>query len=335
MARMKVEFLFHYRKRHGLRLRDRLIAYLPRYAPHVAHLASVLNMRDQLPGLPELTQKLLGLSAQRTLPVWQRNFFRGSDITSTVAGSTHGSELVLLVDTFNTYFEPENARSAIAVLQAAGYRVHIPRLDGDKRPLCCGRTFLAAGLLDEAKIEARRTIAALKSYVVRDLPIVGLEPSCLYTLRDEFVALLPGKETDAVAKSAMLFEEFLAREHAQGRFSGLFKPLPAKQALVHGHCHQKAFGAMGAVEQALRLVPGLEVAIIPSSCCGMAGSFGFDAEHYDVSMQMGELDLLPAVRQADPDVLIAADGTSCRHQILHGTKREALHVARILESALA
>ena len=292
-------------------------------------------MRDNLPGLPGLTQKFLGLSAQRTLPAWQRNYFRGSEATSAATRSTPGNELVLLVDTFNTYFEPENARSAIAVLQAAGYQVHVARLPKDKRPLCCGRTFLAAGLIDEAKAEARRTLAALNPYVARNLPIVGLEPSCLYTLRDEFVAMLPGKETDAVAKSALLFEEFLAREQVQGRLSGLFKSLPTKQALVHGHCHQKAFSAMGAVEQALRLVPGLEVEIIPSTCCGMAGSFGFEAEHYAVSMQIGELDLLPAVRKSDPDVLIAADGTSCRHQILHGTRREALHVARILASALA
>lgn len=335
MARMKVEFLFHYRKRHGLPIRDRLIAYLPRYAPRAAPLAALLNLRDSLPGLPHLTQKFLGLSAKRTLPVWKRNYFRASEVTSDGTSNAQGNELVLLADTFNTYFEPENIRSAIAVFQAAGYRVHVPRLVGEQQPLCCGRTFLAAGLIDEAKAEAQRTIDALTSYVANDLPIVGLEPSCLYTLRDEFVAMLPGKKAESVAKNALLFEEFLAKEEFQERFSGLFKSIPTKQVIVHGHCHQKAFSAMGAVERTLQLVPDLEIEIISSSCCGMAGSFGYDAEHYGVSMQMGELDLLPAVRNAAPGVAIAADGTSCRHQILHGTKREALHVARILASALA
>jgi Fe-S oxidoreductase len=163
------------------------------------------------------------------------------------------------------------------------------------------------------------------------VPVVGLEPSCLYTLRDEYPVLLP--ETQALAANTHLFEEFLAAELDAGRFAPPLKPLAA-QALVHGHCHQKAFGAMGAVERVLNQVPELKVSIIESSCCGMAGSFGYEAEHYEVSMKMGELALLPAVRNAGAEALIVADGTSCRHQIADGAGRRALHVARVLERAL-
>jgi Fe-S oxidoreductase len=200
--------------------------------------------------------------------------------------------------------------------------------------LCCGRTFLAAGLIDEARREAERTLAALQPFVESGTPIVGLEPSCLLTLRDEFAALLPGKATDALAGQALLLEELLWREQTSRRLSLPLRPIDARRALVHGHCHQKAFGAMDAVTGCLDLVPGLEVEPIESSCCGMAGAFGYESEHHRVSLQMAELSLLPAVRAA-PDALIVADGTSCRHQIQDGTGRAALHVARVLERALA
>jgi Fe-S oxidoreductase len=164
------------------------------------------------------------------------------------------------------------------------------------------------------------------------VPIIGLEPSCLFTLRDEYRVMLPG--TEALARNSLLFEEFLANEASAGRLKLNLKAVASK-ALLHGHCHQKAFATMGAVERALRLVPQLDVRTIESSCCGMAGSFGYEAEHYEVSMEMGEASLLPAVREASAGTLIVADGTSCRHQIEHGAKRQALHVARVLERALA
>ena len=243
------------------------------------------------------------------------------------------AEVVVLVDTFNRYFEPENARAALAVLQAAGLRVALAQAPAGERPLCCGRSFLAAGLVEEARAEARRMLAALAPYVEKGLPIVGLEPSCLLTLRDEFTVLLPGPESRALADRALLFEEFVARDLPKDRL--VLKPLPEKRALLHGHCHQKAFGAMAAVEAALRLVPELEVATVESSCCGMAGAFGYEAEHYEISMAMAEASLLPAVRAAAPDDLVVASGTSCRHQIEDGAGRQALHVARVLEAALA
>jgi FAD/FMN-containing dehydrogenase/Fe-S oxidoreductase len=333
MARMKTEFLYHYRKRHGLKLKDTLVANLPRYAPWAAKLAPLFNLRDRLPGAAGLSEKWLGLSAKRTLPRWRSDTFLSSAPGSTPAPKD-APEVVLFADTFNNYFESENARAAHRVLQAAGYHVHVARAPGETRPLCCGRTYLAAGQVDEAKLEARRTIDALLPHVARGVPVVGLEPSCLLTMRDEFLAYGFGEEAKALAGAAMLFEEFIASEAKAGKLSLKLKALPQSTALLHGHCHQKAFDAVKPVQLVLALIPNLDVKLIESSCCGMAGSFGYEAKHYEVSMQMGELSLLPAVRQAGPGTLIVADGTSCRHQILDGAQREAVHVARVLEAAL-
>ncbi len=242
---------------------------------------------------------------------------------------------LLAYDTFNTYFEPENARAAVAVLGAAGYCVRAARPRDGGRPLCCGRTFLSVGLVEEARAEAERLLETLVPEVERGVPVVGLEPSCLLTLRDELPALLPGEAARTLARGAKLFEEFLAEEKAGGRLNLRLNPLGAGRALLHGHCHQKAVGLMPAVERVLGWVPGLDVQTIESTCCGMAGSFGYEEEHYDLSLKMAELNLLPAVREADRDTLIVADGTSCRHQIRDGTGREAVHAARVLQWALA
>jgi Fe-S oxidoreductase len=199
--------------------------------------------------------------------------------------------------------------------------------------LCCGRTFLAVGNTNAARSEAERTLAALKPQLAHGLPVIGLEPSCVFSFRDEIPALLKTDTAREAASRVMLLEEFLATESAAGKLDINFVPAK-KRALLHGHCHQKSFGAMGAVETALKLIPGLDVATIESSCCGMAGAFGYDAETIDVSRAMGELSLLPAVREAPDDAIIVADGTSCRQQIRDGTRREAMHVARVLAMAL-
>jgi Fe-S oxidoreductase len=243
-------------------------------------------------------------------------------------------EVVLFADTFNRYFEPENLDAALAVLKAGGYRVHfVQAKDGSSRPLCCGRTFLSIGAVTEARAEAERTIEALKPFIDRGVPVVGLEPSCIFGFRDEIPALLNTADARRLAGHALLFEEFVARETAAGRMKLPLKPR-AGRALLHGHCHQKAFAAMSSVEQTLRLVPGLEVETVESSCCGMAGSFGYGADTIQVSLAMGELTLLPAVRKADADTVIVADGTSCREQIEHGAGRAAVHVARVLADHL-
>jgi Fe-S oxidoreductase len=332
MARMKIEFLYHHVKRHGLGLHDRLVAYLPRYAPFAARLGGLLNLRDRAPGLAWLSERWFAFSAKRPLPRWRRDGFHPG---AAAVGPIDGAPVVFLVDTFNRWFEPDNARAAVNVLMAAGYRVHFPAPARGARPLCCGRTFLASGLIDEAKVELRRTLAALEPYLAKGMPVIGLEPSCLYTFRDEAAALLPGDATERLAKSALLFEEFLAREDEAGRLTLPLAAIKFRRALLHGHCHQKAFAAMGAVESVLRLIPGLDVETIESSCCGMAGAFGYKPENQEISMRMAEAALLPAVRAAGADTILVADGASCRTQIKDGADREAVHVAKLLESALA
>ena len=203
------------------------------------------------------------------------------------------------------------------------------------RPLCCGRTFLSAGLVDQARNEAQRMVDALAPYVAAGAPIVGLEPSCLLTLRDEFPALLPGSATKALAANAQLFEEFVDAERAAGRFELPLKPMPGQTALLHGHCHQKAFATVGAAVKALQLIPGLKVETFDSTCCGMAGSFGYEAEHREMSLKIGELGVLPTMRAAPAGTLLAACGTSCRHQIADATGRDARHLVRILDDASA
>jgi FAD/FMN-containing dehydrogenase/Fe-S oxidoreductase len=325
MARMKIEFLHHYRKRHNLTGRDRLIAYLPRYAPYAARIAPLMNARNRIPSLARLGERRLGLSARRKLPEWSARPYRGG-----TSGS--GRKVVLLVDTFNRYFEPENARAAERVLRGAGYCIVSPD-PANNRPLCCGRTFLTAGLVEEARCEATRVLDALAPHVAAGTPIVGLEPSCLLTLRDEFPALLPGAATKALAAGAQLIEEFIESERDAGRFELALTPMNGRTALLHGHCHQKAFATVGAAVKALQLIPGLTVGTFEATCCGMAGSFGYEAEHYEMSLKIGELDVLPKMRAATSDTLIAANGTSCRHQIADATGREARHLVRVLDDA--
>ena len=337
---MKIEFNYQWQRKHGLALKDRAIASLPRWAPWAARLPWLANLRDMIPGAARVIENCIGLSAQRSLPRWRHDTFLRT--SRKVDEATAMADVVLFVDTFTNYFEPENAHAALAVLQGAGYKVAVARAAADDeeraRPLCCGRTFLAAGLVDEAKREARRMVTALAPHVEHGAWIVGLEPSCLLSLRDEFLVMGFGDSSQRLGERALLVEEFLAREHRAGRLRLPLTALPEKRALLHGHCHQKAFDALAPAREVLQLIPGLDVELVDSSCCGMAGSFGYEAEHYDVSMRMAELTLLPAVRQADPSTIIVADGTSCRHQIADGTRasgrREAVHAVRVLARAL-
>jgi FAD/FMN-containing dehydrogenase/Fe-S oxidoreductase len=366
MARMKIEVQAARTAKQGLSLHDRLVGYLPRYAPIAARAPWLFNLRNDWLIAARLSEKLLGLSARRKLPTWRRDWFRdvshsGADRRSeagihkhdhqldgnvgrmdseqplrgfrTDIGGSETGNVVLFVDTFNRYFEPENVRAALEVFYAAGRQVHLATPAAGRRPLCCGRTFLAIGQVAEARREAERTVAALKPFVARGIPVVGLEPSCHLGFRDEIPALLKSNDARALADHALLFEEYLARETDAGRLKLPLAALP-RQALLHGHCHQKAFAAMDATEATLKLVPELAVEAVDSSCCGMAGAFGYGRETIDISLAIGELSLLPAVRQAPEDALIVADGTSCRHQIRDGAGREAIHVARVLAMAL-
>lgn len=334
MAKMKIEFLHHYNARHGMRLREKLVAYLPRYAPVASRLRWIANLRDKIPGLAMLSERLAGLSAKRPLPVWHAPWQEAGKNAKAEDIIGDGRDLIIFADTFNRYFEPHNLTAACRVLSAIGYRLHWAPRGNVARPLCCGRTYLSAGAVDQARAEAHRTATTLAPLIARGARVVGLEPSCLLTLRDEFRNLLPRAEWEPLANASKLFEEVIAEDLQAGLIT---LPLADQQGRIvhlHGHCHQKSFGVMGAVEQVLRAIPGAELRVIESSCCGMAGSFGHQAETYETSVAMGELSLLPAVRAAGKDDMIVADGTSCRSQIDHGTEREAIHVARLLEGCL-
>jgi FAD/FMN-containing dehydrogenase/Fe-S oxidoreductase len=331
MARMKIEVQAARVAKRGISLRDRLVGYLPRYAPFVAWWPMLANLRNELPLLRGWSERYAGLSARRELPRWRADRWREP---SALARAPEGRPVVFFADTFSRYFEPENIKAALAVLAAAGLGVHLPKpADGSRRPLCCGRTFLAVGLVDEARREAERCVAALAPFVAKGIPVVGLEPSCILGFRDEVPALIKSEDARRLAANALLFEEYLAREAGEGRLKLPLKPV-AKRALLHGHCHQKSFAAMAAVEATLKLVPDLAVETVESSCCGMAGAFGYGADTIDASLKMAELSLLPAVRKAEAGTLVVADGTSCRHQIRDGAGREAVHVARVLAMSL-
>ncbi len=315
MAKMKIEALAARAAERGITARERVVAELPRYAGLARHLGPLLNLRNRSRTLRRMGERTLGFAATRKLPEWSGRAVRLPPQPPAPRG-----DVLLFADTFNRAFEPANLQAAARVLRAAGYRAVVPR-----RRVCCGRTFLSAGLVERARAEARRTLAVLAG----GLPVVGLEPSCLLTLRDEFRSLLPGPATDDLAGRALLLGEFLARHAPDLPLRSV-----APRAHVHGHCHQKSFGAFADTLAALRRVPGLEVRPIESSCCGMAGAFGYQAETQDVSRAMAESALAPAVRGASAEDLVVADGTSCRHQIRDLTGRRAVHSAVALDWAL-
>jgi FAD/FMN-containing dehydrogenase/Fe-S oxidoreductase len=321
MARMKIEVLAAGAKVRGLSLRDRLVGELPRYAPLASRLSGLANLRNRSKLLRRLGERA-GISADRPLPAFRSDAFADHEaIASPPAGLR---DVYLLADTFNRYFEPENLRAAIVVLKSAGYRAVMPASTG--RPVCCGRTYLASGQVGRAEAEMRRLRAAMP----RDIPIIGLEPSCLFTLRDELESVLPGQESRDIGARALLLGEFLAREKPALALNPV-----ASVVHVHGHCHQKSFGAFTPALDVLKQIPNLEVRPIASGCCGMAGSFGYQSETQSASRAMAEAGLLPAVRAASPSDIIVADGTSCRHQIRDLGQRHAMHSVRLLEMSIS
>jgi FAD/FMN-containing dehydrogenase/Fe-S oxidoreductase len=323
MAKIKIEVTAARTERYGMKWRESLIAELPRYAPIVTRLPGIANLRNNLPPLRWLMERVLGISRARQLPKWRSDRFLDREAEAAAPASPRG-DVYLLADTFNRYFEPENLRAAVKVLAAAGYRAVMPDTGG--RSLCCGRTWLAVGMVEKAREEADRTMHHLRG----DLPIIGLEPSCLMTLRDEFRSLRPGAETDHFASRSMLLSEFIVREKPEL----VLNALPGT-ARVHGHCHQKAFGAFPDALAMLKLIPKLSAQPIASSCCGMAGTFGYQIETEATSRAMAEASLLPAIKVAAPHDYIVADGTSCRHQIRDLSGRDAIHSVRLMERALA
>ena len=335
MAKMKIEFLGHYKKKHGHTLRDKLIGHLPNYLHLISGsktLSGLFNLRNHSYFLALLLEKFTGISAKRSLPSWR---------TDTVWRSTLGEidlevflkstkPVVLWADTFNGAFESETIYSAVRVLEAAGYTVLIPKKE--QGHFCCGRTYLATGMIDRAKESATELLSALFPFADKGIPIIGLEPSCILSLRDEFLVMDLDDKAPLLAKNSFTFEEFLAKESKEGRFNPSLKP--ATQAiLIHGHCHQKAFDVVKPMLDLIKLIPNAKPELIETSCCGMAGSFGYESEHIDISMKMAQIQLLPAIEKV-PDALVVADGSSCRHQIKDGISRQALHLAQILEMHL-
>ncbi len=325
MARMKVEVTAARFEKSGASFHQKLIAHLPRYAPYVGRISGLANLLLKSRLIRSVSEPITGLSRFRLLPEWSRKPF----LQPESLGPPDGKPVVLFADTFNTWFEPENLHAAQAVLAAAGYRVEPVLATRGQHPLCCGRTYLTNGMVSQARQEIDRLLEALRPYLEKQIPIVGLEPSCILGMRDEIPVLVRSQQAELLAETSFLFEEFLDKEVTEFDLKPVYGT-----ALVHGHCHQKSFDQMTHVKRSLERIPGLTFNSVNSGCCGMAGEFGYARKTYKQSEKMGELDLFPAVRAAAEDTIIIADGTSCRHQIELGTGRKAMHLARVMQSAL-
>ena len=326
MAKLKYEFLHHYYAANGVPLRNRLFGRIERLNRLGARLPALVNWVSGLTLGRWLLERVAGIDRRRPLPKLAAETFTEWFGRHAPPAAAPRGEVVLFHDTFVTYNTPEIGRAAVELLEAAGYRVTLV----DKK--CCGRPLISKGLLAEARDHAAWNVGRLAPYARRSVPIVGLEPSCLLTLRDESVDLLRTDDARIVARHAFLLEEFLARERGRGlelRFAG-----GGRRVLLHGHCHQKALVGTGPTVAALGWA-GFRVEEVDSGCCGMAGSFGFEREHYDISVALGGRRLAPAVKAAHADTVIVAPGISCRQQIEHLAGRRALHPAEVLRAALS
>lgn len=328
MAKMKSEFLYHYHQRHGTPLRDTLFAHIGRLNAVASPFASIANFAMNNWLIRQLL-RLLGITSKRTLPTLAKDRF--SSWFARHRQEKHSQkQVVLLNDTFTEFNAPEIGQAAVKVLEALGYEVIVPAWQ------CCGRPALSKGLLEYAKKQSQSLVEALLPYAQKGLPILGLEPSCLLTLKDDTHGLLgyDHHAAAAVSNACVTFAEFLYTHIKEGTL-----PLPFKKQTgsvnVHGHCHQKALVGMKPTMEVLRAIPGLQVTEIDSGCCGMAGSFGYEKEHYSLSMKIAELRLLPAIRKAAKETLVVADGFSCRSQIEHGSGRRALHLAEAIAQFLS
>ncbi len=325
MAKMKYEFLYHYHTANGQPLRNRLFGHIGRLSWWGARLAPVSNWIAASAPNRWLMERVVGIDRRRPLPAFARETFTDwFDRRRPPAAAPRGP-VVLFNDTFVTYNAPEIGRAAVELLEAAGYAVVLV----DRK--CCGRPLISKGMLDEAREHARWNVERLQPWIASGAAIVGLEPSCLLTLRDEWVELLRTEDARHVARSSFLLEEFLLRERARG-LELRFKP-GERRALLHGHCHQKALVGTAPTVAALAWA-GYEVSEVDSGCCGMAGSFGFEKEHYDISVALGNRRLAPAVQAAAADTEIVAPGISCRQQIEHLSGRRARHPAQLLRDSL-
>jgi len=328
VASYKAEFLSHYYEKHPRHAAAYAMGYVHRWARLGSKMPRFVNATMRTPGLAGIVKALGGISSKRTIPRFAyRSFvswFRSRTAGDQASTSSRGVKVVLWPDTFTNYFNPEIAIAATEVLEAAGCEVVIPA-----RSMCCGRPLYDYGFLDTAKQLLRDVMAGLRAELAAGTPIVVLEPSCLAVFRDELVNFFPDDpDAKRLSQHAFLLSEFLHKQLADYR-----APHIERRAVLHGHCHHKAIAKLDDEEAVLRAA-GVDLETLDSGCCGMAGSFGFEREHYDISMQVGELVLLPAVRRAPVDTMIVADGFSCREQILQATGRQALHLAQVLQRGL-
>ncbi len=333
LAKLKYEFLAHYYERHGLPLRNRLFGHIARLSRIGCAVAPLANWAQGL-GLGKwLLEKVAGVDRRRALPPFAAEPFdawfarRRNGRANGRPPARHGP-VVLFHDTFLTYNYPEIGRAAVRLLEAAGYEPLLVRRE------CCGRPMISKGMLERARANARVNVERFAPYAARGIPIVGFEPSCILTFRDEYPDLLQGPDALKVAANSFLFDEFIVQAREAGRFEARFREWPRK-ILLHGHCHQKAAAGVEPSLAALKLIPGAAVEVVDSGCCGMAGSFGYEREHFEISMAIGARRLFPAVKAQPEDAIIAAAGVSCRAQIAQGTGRKALHPVEILAAALA
>jgi Fe-S oxidoreductase len=328
MAKLKYEFLSHYYAAHGTPLRARLFGNIATFSRLGQKLAPLANWLGESPfGKWVMTQ--IGIAPERTLPAFARQTFsRWFTTRPQRARPAPRGQVVLFHDTFVEYNHPEVGQAATRLLEEAGYEVVLVQ-----QRHCCGRPAISKGLLEQARQDARHNIALLRPYAQQGVPIVGIEPSCILTLREDYLDLVPGAATTLVAQQALTIDEFLYQLQQRGELDLQFTTA-RKRLLLHGHCHQKALVGTAPTLAVLRLPPGYEVQEIPSGCCGMAGSFGYEAEHYDLSMQIGSQRLFPAVRAAENTVELVADGISCRQQIQHATGRQARHMVEVLWEAV-
>lgn len=331
MAKLKYEFLAHYQAKHGVPLRSRLFAHIAQLNKIGSLMPTLSNWSFNNPLFRGLLDSTLGIDRRRSLPPIAKQSFQRWFKAHQANGKRTKGQVILWDDTYLSYNEPTIGQATVKVLEAAGFEVIIL-----SKRRCCGRPMISKGLLKEAIALASHNTALLAPYAAQGIPIIGVEPSCITSFRDEYPDLVPGEDARLVAANAFFVEEFLANLAQQGK---LDLPFAASDTphhiLVHGHCYQKAIIGTAPLLSLLRLIPNATVEEIPSGCCGMAGSFGYEKEHFDISIACGEDRLFPTVRQADSKTLIVASGISCRHQIAAGTKREAQHPIVLLAEALA
>ncbi|WP_428033695.1 (Fe-S)-binding protein [Amphritea sp.] len=328
LAAIRAEYLAQPDNRSPYQLRDRLFANLPLLLRFPSLLRAGVALRNRSPLISGWLERYLGISARVALPIPSRH--RLAEVTPGNAVAIKENTVLMLTDSLSRGFSPEIFIAAQEVMARAGYDV---RFLGARGGVMEGRSWFSSGNIDQARQQASRLLDELTPYIASHTPIIGLEPSSALMLRDEYLQLGLNENATALAKNVYLFEEFIAREISAGRFNLPQRTPIGKKVLVHGHCHQKAVGAMKSVRKVLKLIPELEFEFIDASCCGGGGSFAYEKEHQQDSEKMFNLALQPALA-AEPDALVVANGFSCRSQILHYAERKTLHLAELLQMTL-